>query len=142
MATGQVNQQKDVTFKLLRAGMVGGTMGQDMRVQALLEVTKDGKTEEIKPELIYKNSGFTGIPVKAFGQYEIIINSVNPTEGKVSIDVIDRAATRNAEIIEVEISRKPLINLVWLGATLITVGCGCAAMNRFRVYAKFTAASK
>ena len=142
LATGQVNQQKDVTFKLLRAGMVGGTMGQDMRVQALLEVTKDGKTEEIKPELIYKNSGFTGIPVKAFGQYEIIINSVNPTEGKVSIDVIDRAATRNAEIIEVEISRKPLINLVWLGATLITVGCGWAAMNRFRVYAKITAASK
>lgn len=139
LRTGEENQHKDVTFKFIRAGMVGGTMGQEMRVQALLEVRKDGKTEQIKPELAYKNGGFTGIPVKAFGQYEIMINSVNPTEGKVSIDVIDRAAARNAERVEVEISHKPLINLVWLGATLITVGCGWAAMNRFRVYSKITA---
>jgi len=134
LKTGEEIQHKGVTFKLLRAGMVGKAMGQDMRVQAILEVTQDGKTEEITPELAYKNGGFTGIPVKIFDQYEIMINNVNPTEGKVSIDIIDRAATRNADRVEVEISHKPLINLVWLGASLITLGCGWAAMNRFRVY--------
>ena len=134
LQTGQENQQKDVIFKLISAGMVGGTMGQDMRVQAVIEVQKDGKTEQIKPELAYKNGGFTGTSVKSFGQYEIMINSVNPTEGKVSIDVIDRNATRSAEQVDVEISHKPYINLVWIGATMITIGCGWAAMNRFRVY--------
>lgn len=132
LRTGEVNQQKDTAFKLIRAGMVGGMMGQEMRVQAVIEMTKDGKTEEIKPELVYKNGGFTGTSVKAFDQYEIIINNVNPTEGKVSIDVIDRAAARNAESVQVEISYKPFINLVWLGASLITIGCGWAAMKRYQ----------
>ncbi|WP_378956418.1 cytochrome c biogenesis protein CcsA [Pelosinus sp. sgz500959] len=141
LQAGEEQKQKDVTFKLIRAGMVGKGMGQEMRVQALLEVTKDGKTEEVKPELAYKNGGFTGVAVKAFNQYEIAINSVNPTEGKVSLDVIDRAATRNAEQVQVEISHKPFINLVWLGASLITVGCGWAAINRFRVYSKMTVGS-
>lgn len=129
LKAGEESHQNTAVFKFIRASMVGGTMGQEMRVQALIEVTHDGKMEQIKPELMYKNGEFIGSAAKAFGRYEVMINNVNPTEGKVSIDVIDRAATTTALSVEVEISHKPLINLVWLGAFLITLGCGLAVIQ-------------
>ena len=142
LKTGEESVQTDVSIKFIRIAVVGKAMSQDMRVQAFIEVTKDGTTEQIKPELIYSNGAFSGIAAKAFGRYEIMINNVNPTEGKVSVDFIDKEATSNAEKVEVEISYKPLINLVWVGAALITLGCGWAASNRFMVYSKTRAANQ
>ncbi len=129
LKAGEENQQNGAVFKFIRAGMAGGIMGQEMRVQALIEVTQNGLKEEIRPELIYKNNEFIGNAAKAFGRYEVMINHVNPTEGKISIDVIDRAATTAATSVEVEISHKPLMNLVWLGAFLITLGSGWAVIK-------------
>lgn len=142
LKTGEESAQKDVTVKLIRIGVLGKAMGQDMRVQAFMEVTKDGKTEQVKPELVYSNGAFSGLAAKAFGRYEIMINSVNPKEEKVSIQFADKDEISNAEKVEVEISYKPFINLVWLGAALITLGCGWAASNRFKVYLKTKAANQ
>ncbi|MBC8015973.1 MAG: cytochrome c biogenesis protein CcsA [Sporomusaceae bacterium] len=141
LKTGEESVQKDVTVKLIRIGVLGKAMAQDMRVQAFMEVTKDGKTEQVKPELVYSNGAFSGSAAKAFGRYEIMINSVNAKEEKVSIQFADKEEISSAEKVEVEISYKPLINLVWLGAALITLGCGWAASNRFIVYLKTRAAN-
>jgi cytochrome c-type biogenesis protein CcmF len=73
----------------------------------------------------------TGAPVVAFGQYEIVINGVNPRDGNISIGLLDNVSISKSDSVEVEISNKPLINLVWLGAILITFGCGWGAINRF-----------
>lgn len=136
LATGEEKQQNDVTIKFISWKMVPGTTGQEMRVQALFEVIKEGRREEIKPELVYKKGMVTGTPVEAFGQYEIIINGVNPRDGTISIDFMDHAAINKTDSVEVEISNKPLINLVWLGAILITLGCGWGASNRFKSFSK------
>jgi cytochrome c-type biogenesis protein CcmF len=101
-------------------------------------VIKDGKKEEIQPELVYKKGMVTSAPVEAFSQYEIMINGVNPRDGTISIDFTDRATNSKSDSIEVEISYKPLINLVWLGAILITLGCGWGASNRFRALSEIT----
>jgi cytochrome c-type biogenesis protein CcmF len=136
LGTGEESQQNDVLIKFISWKMIPGVTGQEMKVQTLFEVTKDGKREEIKPELVYKKGMVTGTPVEVFGQYEIIINGVNPRDGTISIDFTNRVANSKSDIVEVEISYKPLINLVWLGAILITLGCGWGASNRFKSFSK------
>jgi cytochrome c-type biogenesis protein CcmF len=136
LGTGEESQQNDVLIKFISWKMIPGAAGQEMKVQTLFEMTKDGKREEIKPELVYKKGMVTGTPVEVFGQYEIIINGVNPRDGTISIDFTDRVANSKSDSVEVEISYKPLINLVWLGAILITLGCGWGASNRFKSFSK------
>jgi cytochrome c-type biogenesis protein CcmF len=138
LGTGEGRQQDDVTINFISWKMIPGTTGQEMKVQTLFEVIKDGKKEEIQPELVYKKGMVTSAPVEAFSQYEIMINGVNPRDGTISIDFTDRATNSKSDSIEVEISYKPLINLVWLGAILITLGCGWGASNRFRALSEIT----
>ncbi|EIW17974.1 MULTISPECIES: cytochrome c biogenesis protein CcsA [Pelosinus] len=131
LATGEESQQNDVIIRFISWKMITGTTGQEMKVQTVFEVVKEGRTEAIQPELVYKNGVVTGAPVVVFGQYEIVINGVNPRDGNISIGLLDNVSISKSDSVEVEISNKPLINLVWLGAILITFGCGWGAINRF-----------
>lgn len=131
---GENSLQNGVNLKFIGIQVSGGNGNSEMRMQALFEGTKGGKTETFKPELVYKNNTFIRIPITILGQYEVSINSVNPREGMVNIAFIDHAIAAKTDRVEVEISHKPFINLVWLGSILITLGSGWAAVNRFILY--------
>lgn len=132
--TGENILQNGVNLKFIGMQTLGGNGNSEMRMQALFEATKDGKTENFKPELVYKNNNFIRIPVIVLGQYEVSINGVNPMKGMINIDFIDQAIATNTDRVQVEISHKPFISLVWLGGILITLGSGWAAANRFILY--------
>lgn len=134
LATGEESRQNDVIIKFISWKMITGSTGQEMKVQTVFEVIKEGRTEAIQPELVYKNGVVTGAPVVAFGQYKVVINGVNPRDGNISIGLLDNAPISKSDSVEVEISNKPLINLVWIGTVLITFGCGWGAINRFGVF--------
>lgn len=123
--------EQGLTLKFIRSGMVNSGMGQEMKVQAILIASKDGKVEEITPELVYKNGLVNATSVEIFGQYEITINSIKPKDGLVTINLIKHDESVKAQNINVEITHKPFINFVWLGAMLITIGSGWAALQRW-----------
>lgn len=129
VATESVEQ--GLTLKLIRSGIVNSAMGKEMRVQAVLTASKDGKVEEITPELVYKNGLVSTTSIEVFGQYEITINSINPKDGLININLIKRDESVKTQSINVEITHKPFINFVWLGAMLITIGSGWAALQRW-----------
>lgn len=131
LVKGEEKSEDGLTIKFSRFGMVGNDP-QTMRVYALLEVVKGGRTEEIKPELVYVNGHFQPLPVKAFGEYEIALHAVNTAEGKIRVAVQNLASIGKPDAITVEISHKPLINFVWLGATVIALGTLWAGWNRAR----------
>ncbi|SDF54469.1 cytochrome c biogenesis protein CcsA [Sporolituus thermophilus] len=131
LAKGEEKSEEGLTIKFSRFGMTGHD-AQTMRVYALLEVAKEGRTEEVKPELAYVNGQFKPLPAKAFGDYELALYAVNTAEGKIRVAVRNLAAAAKPDAITVEISHKPLINLVWLGAAVIAFGTLWAGWNRAR----------
>jgi cytochrome c-type biogenesis protein CcmF len=112
----------------------GDKSGQSTaKAYALLEVTQDdGTVQSVKPGLVSQNGQVTPIPVKAFNRYEITLTAININDGKAGIVLRDLTPSPKPDRVEVEISRKPLISLVWLGAILITFGIGWAAYKRCR----------
>jgi len=100
-----------------------------VRFQALLQVSREGVAEKIMPYLQYHNGIITGIAEKAFDQYEFRINSVNLDKSVAILGY--RNLMDNKEAVEVEISRKPLIILVWIGAIFISLSTGLAAVKFF-----------
>jgi cytochrome c-type biogenesis protein CcmF len=127
---GEQKQEEAVAVKLIRYGMGGSGASGDVRVYALLEVTHDGNAEEAKPELISRNGQMIPVPFKVFGHYELIVTAINMGDGTVTVGIKDLAAPPEQARIDVEISRKPLINLVWLGTVLITIGTISAGISR------------
>lgn len=119
---GEQKQEDTLAVKLSRYGMGGSGASGDIRVYALLEVTQDGNTEEARPELISRNGQMIPAPFKVFGHYELLVTAVNMGDGTVTVEIKDLAAPPEQPRVDVEISRKPLINLVWLGTVLITIG--------------------
>ncbi|WP_371372314.1 cytochrome c biogenesis protein CcsA [Sporomusa aerivorans] len=113
--------------KFTMAGMDGAG---EARVQALIEVVSGGAAQEVQPELVSRNGRIIGTTVPALERYELHITGIKPGEGKISIELRDTASVPGAGKLTADVSIKPLINLVWLGAALITAGTGWAAINR------------
>ena len=104
-----------------------------IRVQTAFTLTKDGKTEEVYPEFIFRNGNAKGFPVKAFGNYEFMIGAVNPNGGMVKLGMKQIAVHQDSlqqDKVDVDISEKPLINLVWLGTVIIMAGTTWAGIVR------------
>ncbi|MCE5284621.1 MAG: cytochrome c biogenesis protein CcsA [Pelosinus sp.] len=116
-----------ITFVKLSMSGMGSS---DVRVEASLEVVKDGKKEEISPELSYRGGHISGQPVTAFGEEKFMLYSISPGEEAATFAYQNRASSNKNEKIAAEISQKPLINLVWLGACLITAGTILASLKR------------
>ncbi|MGL5514027.1 MAG: hypothetical protein ACRDBM_12430, partial [Sporomusa sp.] len=123
-------EQDGLTIKLVGYGMGDNSSSGDIRVYALLEVTKDGKLEQARPELISRNGQMIPVPVKVFEQYEFYLTAINLGQRIVGIGISDLAAQFEQNRVDVEVSRKPLINLVWLGTFLMTVGTVWAGRMR------------
>lgn len=137
LVKGQPFTQEGVDLTFIKFNMAGMDGSGDVLVQAIIEVAADGQTQEVRPELTNRNGYIVGSTVKALDRYVLHITGLKPGEGKVTVEFKDeKAAPQAAELekLEAEISRKPLINLVWLGAALITAGAGWAAFNALAGY--------
>lgn len=132
LVKGQPLTQEGVSITFKKFNMTGMDGTAPVRVQALLEVTAAGQTQEVRPELTNQNGRIIGSTVTAFDRYELHITGIRPGQGQVTIEFNDTqaAAAAQAEQLEAEISHKPLINLVWLGAFLITAGTGWAGLTK------------
>lgn len=129
LAKGEQLTDEGLSVKLVRYGMAGGDP-QSMRAYALLDVSAEGKTEEIKPELVYANGHFKAIPTQALGKYQVSLTSLNTAEGKVKLEIYNPSKPQVGKV-DVEISHKPLIVLVWLGTAIITIGTLWAGWRQF-----------
>ncbi|MDF2570153.1 MAG: cytochrome c assembly protein [Sporomusa sp.] len=137
LVKGQSLSQDDVSLNFTKFTMAGMDGSSEVRVQAIIEVSAEGQIQQVKPELTNKNGRIIGSTVTAFDRYELHITGIRPGEGKVTIEFKDNKAAKLAagpERLEAEVSHKPLINLVWLGAILITVGSGWAGVNKLIGY--------
>jgi cytochrome c-type biogenesis protein CcmF len=115
--------------------------GKEARIGAKLRVAVDGgEPVEVSPgKLMGKEGGPQDDPATVDGKYQLVITSMRPnaedkTKGQVEIGVRDISASAAAgsqpDVLMVEASTKPAINLVWAGVIIMLVGFGTTIVRR------------
>jgi cytochrome c-type biogenesis protein CcmF len=134
--SGQVGdiQVRFVNFDLQAEGgnaVAAMQAGQPVTIGAAVKVTQNGRTTALKP--LYKINPASGMvetpPVPLPGGGAIVVSGINATNGAVQFDL---TGVRSAAKLSVDVTRKPLIQLVWGGLYIIFLGGILATVQRFR----------
>jgi cytochrome c-type biogenesis protein CcmF len=96
-------------------------MGEVVRVAAQMRAEIGGRTVPVRPVLeINMKSGIPNrIPDYLPGGASVQIASVDPNTGRVALELPGMPRAAGGDILAVEVSTKPLINLVWVGAVIM-----------------------
>lgn len=118
-------EKYEVTFHDFQMESHGDDSGP-ARVAAEITIKYDNKTETIFPYLEVTDQGVTPVPVTFdYGNGSMMISGINPDDGTVELNVtgaIDSQAAVDQAVLVIEISRKPLIILFWLGTMTLFAG--------------------
>jgi cytochrome c-type biogenesis protein CcmF len=107
-------------------------MGDVVRIAALVRAEIGGRTVPVRPvlEINLKEGIPNRIPDYLPGGASIQIASVDPNTGRVALELPGMPRTKSQEVLAVEVSTKPLINLVWLGAVLMLGSAFLSVLRR------------
>jgi len=91
-----------------------------MRIAAQLRAEIGGRTVPVRPLIEVTGTGQNHVPDYLPGGGTVTIVSVDPQKGRVALEVPGMIKPdRSSEILALEVSTKPLINLVWVGAIVM-----------------------
>ena len=96
-------------------------MGQVVRLAARLRVEMNGRTVPARPVLEINTStgSRNSIPAYLPGGSSIEVANADPTTGRVALVLPGAGQPGQGSVLAVELSTKPFINMVWLGAILM-----------------------
>jgi cytochrome c-type biogenesis protein CcmF len=122
--------QFDLTFTGFTMGEHGETGSGGVTVAANLQLSTGDTTIQVAPALSQEsgpdgNSWLVDKPARvSIGgtEYNISINHILADQGAVVLSIPQLASASHAEQLVLDVSRIPLINLVWIGAILIMLG--------------------
>jgi cytochrome c-type biogenesis protein CcmF len=105
--------------------------GKPVVIGANLEVVRDGKTVEIKP--LYRLNAATGeveaIPAAMPGGGQIAITGIDASNGAVRLEV---GGVNLPARLSIDVTHKPLIQLVWGGLYIVLIGGLMSTIQRLR----------
>jgi len=111
--------------------MVEMAAGKPVTVGARLAVTRGGRTVEVEP--LYRLNPASGQvetpPVQLPGGGALIVSGINASNGAVQLEA---AGVATAMKLSLDVTRKPLIQLVWFGLYIIILGGVLSTMQRLR----------
>lgn len=121
----------DYTLKFIRFDMTSEDMakmmsGQDFAIGAVIEVTYKGKKQQVIPKIHYRNNMPIPEPVK-IGDKQLTFVNLNVESGQIAVtfksnDANSKVQDEPVEVLVIEASVKPFINLVWFGVIVILTG--------------------
>jgi len=111
--------------------MAAMAAGQPVTIGAKLAVTKNGQTAPV--QALYQLNPATGSvdtpPASLPGGGEIVVSGINATNGAVQLEL---SGVASAAKVSVDVTQKPLIQLVWGGLYIVLLGGILSAFQRFR----------
>lgn len=121
----QTLQKYAITFHEFRMGN-HGEGDSAMSAAALLTVAYDGTREELAPEIVVRGNEVTPLFARFDdGRGSVFISGVRPEDGGVRLkftgDFVPKAASVPATLV-LELSKKPLIQLFWIGTGIVFLG--------------------
>jgi len=119
LAKGETRRVGQVSYTFVGFDVQGmGTA--EMKVAAQLRAEIGGRTVPVRPRIEMGGGGTPNrIPDYLPGGASVSIVSVDASSGRVAIEVPGMQEPKEGGILAVEVSTKPLINLVWAGAILM-----------------------
>ncbi|HYX23802.1 MAG TPA: cytochrome c-type biogenesis CcmF C-terminal domain-containing protein [Thermoanaerobaculia bacterium] len=134
-ASGRIGDM-DVTFAGFDLQAQGNAMaamaaGKPMTIGARLAVTRGGKTVDLEP--LYQLDPASGRvntpPIPLPGGGAMVISGINASNGAVQLEA---TGVNSPMKLSVDVTRKPLIQLVWFGLYIIILGGGLSMAQRLR----------
>lgn len=113
-----------------------GSHGQsgDMQVGAVLEVTKGSETKEVIPRMAFTRGGKEFLQAEMpNGDGRVTLRDIQADAGRVSLAFSGVPGMDVIDLLVLEVSKKPLINMVWLGVVMICVGTYFSYLRRKRL---------
>jgi cytochrome c-type biogenesis protein CcmF len=110
-------------------------MGQTVQIGANLKVTYEGREYGIKPTMIFdsrKISDAVALPSKSGGAKTLSLTNIDADQKMIELTFSGFQSSQTPEdVVLIEVSKKPLMNFVWFGSTLLTFGTVIAFKRRF-----------
>jgi cytochrome c-type biogenesis protein CcmF len=144
--TVKLFEDKTVYFENYRLQFKGYEMNShnvdagEVSVEAIINVSSQEADFVLKPLVRVQNQNKSTIPDNIPGsEREVHIHEININEKSLTILIDDdiqtvAASAGRKEMLAIEVTEKPLINLLWLGTILMIIGLWVAILNR--VYVK------
>ncbi len=134
LAKGEQDSISDLGVKFLGFDMSSHDEGQGMSVGAILEVTRDSVTQKVTPYMSFTETGKKSVEAKLpDGDGSVILRDIQADAGMVSLQFAGVKGMDVVDLLVLEVSTKPLINLVWLGIIMICVGTLISFVRRRRL---------
>ena len=116
----------------LQAMSAGGVVA----VGATLEVTQRGRTERVMPLYRFTPQGEVDAPPASLpGGGEVLLTAIDATTGAVQLDLVGIGALATGGTparLSLDVTRKPLMRLVWYGLYVMLAGGVIATTQRLR----------
>lgn len=131
MKKGETVEFKDYKIEFVGFDMPSHSMGAKMVVGAELQVSRGEEKERVVPVLIMGMEGEREQreAVLAQGKALVYLDEIDADSKMISLTIIDVSESAS-ETLVLEMSRKPLIGLVWLGTILMMIGLGITWRRR------------
>lgn len=138
LVKGETKGVRDYTFTFIGFSMNHhGQSESGTHVSALLKIEHGSVTDTVDPALLVLtaedgSSSLMDFPAQ-FGEdekYVVSIERILADEGAVVLSIPGLVEAGGAERLILDITKKPVINLVWAGTTLILLGCLVAFLRR------------
>jgi cytochrome c-type biogenesis protein CcmF len=110
--------------------------GTGARVDCPAEIVGDMIIDTVIPAVVSTTEGLQEVPATfADGRYTMVVEQIDATYGAVDMRLIDHEDPNAAtQVFWIELAEKPLINLFWIGTTLMVLG-GLLALRKRAVIA-------
>ena len=110
--------------------------GGDVSIGATLKITREGTTQTYVPIFRFNPSGQVESPILEIeGGGTVVVKAIDATSGGVQLAVMGldpNTAKGTPPQLAVDLTRKPLIKLVWYGLYVVLAGGLLASMNRVK----------
>ncbi|MEL7060039.1 MAG: cytochrome c-type biogenesis CcmF C-terminal domain-containing protein, partial [Acidobacteriota bacterium] len=109
--------------------------GGAMEIGARLEVHQQGEQQWTPLEAVYRfaaDGRASAPPVELPGSGVVSLTGVDPRSGQVQLDVAGVIAEPLPARLSIDVTEKPLIQLVWLGLFVVLVGGALSTTKRLR----------
>ena len=133
LGKGEASRISDYEVKFLEFDMNAHDGDEGMAVGAVLEVSHDSVTTTVTPVMSFSTTGKTFQSAELPQGGTVVLNDIAADRGMVALQFAGVPGVEVLDLFILEVSTKPLINLVWLGVGLICVGTFLSFMRRRRL---------
>jgi cytochrome c-type biogenesis protein CcmF len=138
LVKGQAERVGDVEVRFVKFNLdmdgnalVAMRQGKTVVIGAELAITKNGRTSSLTP--VYRLNAATGSaespPTPLPGGGEVYVSGINANSGAVQLDL---SGVANPAKLSIDVTQKPLIQLVWGGLYVVLIGGVLTLIQRFR----------